>query len=170
MFYKFLISLMLCAVISLFFINKPNGQKLLTTAVIQQDITHVFEQVKTGMSNTQRDIFTGNNDAPKSVTLYRWQDSQGQWHFTDKENNNPNSTENTHAMTITANTPLTSQNKPPPTTINTDNTASQAPTNAPLSALPLMNAFNTLEDAQHIQTLMDQHGEQLENSINNIGK
>ena len=34
---------------------------------------------------------------------------------------------------------------------------------------PLANAFNTLQDAKNIQTLMDNHGEQLDNAIKNIG-
>ncbi|NQZ94033.1 MAG: hypothetical protein HRT97_17040 [Moritella sp.] len=172
MFYKFLISLMLCAVISLFFISKPDGQKILTPAVIQQDISHAFTQVTTSLSNTQREIFADSNDSPKSVTLYRWQDDQGQWHFTDNENNQPNRNQNpqTNAITITANSPLSVPKKSHITAVTGENEQAQTSAKTSLSALPLTNAFDTLKDAKNIQTLVDNHGKQLDNAIKNIGK
>ncbi|MBL1417227.1 MAG: hypothetical protein COA76_13225 [Moritella sp.] len=171
MFYKFLISLMLCAVISLFFISKPDGQKILTPAVIQQDITHAFAQVTTSISNTQREIFADSNDSPKSVTLYRWQDDQGQWHFTDDENNQPNRNQNaqTNAITITANSSLAVNNKSHTAAMTGKNEQPQTSATDTLLRHPLANAFNTLQDAKNIQTLMDNHGKQLDNAIKNIG-
>ena len=172
MFYKFLISLMLCAIISLFFISKPNGQKLLNSTVILQDVVRAFEQIKIDITGLEFGLFSDTNDNPKSVTLYRWQDSQGQWHFTDKENSPPNSNENAqaNAITITANSSIAVKKTAHTETVETDNKQPQAPATESLSAHPLSNAFNTLEDAKSIQTLMDNHGEQLDNAIRNIGK
>ena len=170
MFYKILISLMLCAIISLFFISKPNGQKLLNPTVILQDVVHAVEQVKVDITDIE--LFSDTNDNPKSVTLYRWQDSQGQWHFTDKKNNIPNRNKNAqaNAITITANSSIAVKKTAHTETVETDNKQPQAPATESLSAHPLSNAFNTLEDAKNIQTLMDNHGEQLDNAIRNIGK
>jgi len=161
---------MLCAIISLFFISKPDGQKLLNPTVILQDVVQAFKQVKVDITDIER--LTDTNGNPKSVTLYRWQDSQGQWHFTDQENNIPNRNKNAqaNAITITANSPIAMKNKSQTETVETDNKQPQAPATESLSTQPLTNAFNTLEDAKNIQTLMDNHGKQLEAAIKNIGK
>jgi len=170
MFYKFLISLMLCAIISLFFISKPNGQKLLNSTVILQDVVRAFEQVRIDITGLEFGLFSDTNDNPKSVTLYRWQDSQGQWHLTDKENSIPNSNENTqaNAITVTANSSISVKKTSHTETAETDNKQQQILATESLSTHPLSNAFNTLEDAKNIQTLMDNHGEQLDNVIKNI--
>jgi len=121
MFYKFLISLMLGAVISLFFISKPDGQKILTTTVIQQDAIHAFEQIKSHITHLSLDTisnisaFTKTNDNTESVTLYQWQDKQGQWHFSNNEGN-PSQTDNKinrQTITIIPNTPLSRPENPP---------------------------------------------------------
>ena len=145
MFYKFLISLMLCTIISLFFINKPDGQKFLNPALIQQDLVHAIAQIKNHISNisidtaTDRAVFTDtdNSGNKRAVTLYRWQDKQGQWHFSDDINNTTQAASmiNPETLSITANSVLISPK--PQNTATAPPATNNKPTPRTISSLPL---------------------------------
>lgn len=185
MFYKFLVALMLCAVIALFFINKPDGQKFLNPASIQQNTLQAIQQLKTQLTNIDiatlidkdtlidNNTFANINNDKQSVTLYRWQDKQGQWHFSNDINQAQSANKTTaETIIITANTSLATPKRQNTVTAPpaTDNKPAQQPITSSTSALPFTNALDTLQDAKNIQTLMDNHGQQLDNSIKNIGK
>jgi len=173
---------MLCAVISLFFISKPDGQKLLNPATIQQDIVQATQQLKTQLANINigalinSNAFADINNDTETVTLYRWQDKQGQWHFSNDINQAPAADKTTaETIIITANSSLVTAQKQtaplsPPTTAPNLNQAAQQPATNSMPALPLTKALDTLQDAKNIQALIDNHSQQLDSSIKNIGK
>lgn len=166
---------MLCAVISLFFISKPDGQKLLTSTPIQQDITHSFEQIKRHITRLSLAIFSdtailadNNNSEINPVTLYRWQDSQGQWHFSNKLDATSQTKNKTTRQTIIV-TPNTSISAPQKS-LTTAHAETQKTESNTVPTLPTTNAFDTLQDAKNIQTLMNNHSNKLDNTIRNVIK
>jgi len=167
---------MLGTVISLFFISKPDGQKILTTTAIQQDVIHVVEQIKNQITRLNLDTFSdisvftdNNNSETESATLYRWQDKQGQWHFSDDINKaQGTNTAIAETIIITANTSLaTPQSQTAAPAVNNSQPAPQSVSNS-MPAQPLTNALDILQDSKNIQTLMDKHDKQFDNAIKNI--
>lgn len=94
------ISVMLIAVISLFYIKKPNGEPWLTGTLIKNESAPIkdkmvalsssaFEQLTRGINKVADQAMSSSDSQSK---IYKWQDEQGHWHFSDVPNKNGNST------------------------------------------------------------------------------
>ncbi len=95
------ISVMIIAVISLFYLKKPDGQTWLSSSSISAESHKIKEKIVALSSNTLNQAVQGakqagdkiaqsvNNDAATikpGSKIYKWQDKNGQWHFSDTPN------------------------------------------------------------------------------------
>ncbi|MBQ4800375.1 DUF4124 domain-containing protein [Pseudoalteromonas sp. MMG006] len=96
------ISVMVIAVISLFYLKKPDGQTWLSTSSISNKSLQIKEKMVTlstdtldqavqGVKQAGDKIASSISDEPIPSTtsrskIYKWQDESGQWHFSDTPN------------------------------------------------------------------------------------
>ena len=86
---------MIIAVILLFYIKKPNGQPWLSTSHIYNESTEIKNEM-IALSSSALDSITSAGEKITGATfetetpkpIYKWQDEQGQWHFSDVPNKN----------------------------------------------------------------------------------
>ncbi|QBJ61694.1 DUF4124 domain-containing protein [Pseudoalteromonas sp. DL-6] len=92
-------SVMIIAVTLLFFIKKPNGQPWLSTSVIYSESIEIKDEMVALSSGALDSITLAITTASEKITgatfelenpkpIYKWQDGQGQWHFSDVPNKN----------------------------------------------------------------------------------
>tara|TARA_E500000178_G_scaffold210809_1_gene208081 strand:+ start:948 stop:1424 length:477 start_codon:yes stop_codon:yes gene_type:complete len=83
----------------LFFIKKPNGQPWLSTSVIYSESIEIKDEMVALSSGALDSITLAITTASEKITgatfelenpkpIYKWQDGQGQWHFSDVPNKN----------------------------------------------------------------------------------
>ena len=93
------VSVMIIAVILLFYIKKPNGQPWLSTSVIYSESIEIKDEMVALSSGALDSITLAITTASEKITgatfelenpkpIYKWQDGQGQWHFSDVPNKN----------------------------------------------------------------------------------
>tara|TARA_Y100000780_G_scaffold229306_1_gene248758 strand:- start:197 stop:727 length:531 start_codon:yes stop_codon:yes gene_type:complete len=93
------VSVMIIAVTLLFFIKKPNGQPWLSTSVIYSESIEIKDEMVALSSGALDSITLAITTASEKITgatfelenpkpIYKWQDGQGQWHFSDVPNKN----------------------------------------------------------------------------------
>ena len=98
------ISVMVIALISLFYLKKPNGQPWLTSSLIKNESFSIKDKVVALSSNTFEQLTLELKKVGDKITssplasdsqskIYKWQDEQGQWHFSDVPNKNGKSIE-----------------------------------------------------------------------------
>ena len=95
------ISVMVIAVISLFYLKKPDGQPWLSGSTISKETQQIKEQMVALSTNTLNQAVKGIHEAGDKVTssissdsstitssstIYKWQDETGQWHYSDSPN------------------------------------------------------------------------------------
>ena len=97
------ISIMAIAVISLFYLKKPDGQTWLSASSISSESGQIKERMVALSSNTSDQAVLGVKQAgdkiassisdepmPESTTssskIFKWQDETGQWHYSDSPN------------------------------------------------------------------------------------
>lgn len=85
LFWKFLLLVLAAALAGPFFIKGPDGDPLLTGSDIKQSFQKAASSAKRKFrsvsTDTQRAL--GNDDAGKT-TVHKWQDANGQWHYSDE--------------------------------------------------------------------------------------
>jgi len=92
-------SVMIIAVTLLFFIKKPNSQSWLSTSVIYSESIEIKDEMVALSSGALDSITLAITTASEKITgatfelenpkpIYKWQDGQGQWHFSDVPNKN----------------------------------------------------------------------------------
>ncbi|GAA62300.1 hypothetical protein P20311_0068 [Pseudoalteromonas sp. BSi20311] len=92
-------SVMIISVTLLFFIKKPNGQPWLSTSVIYSESIEIKDEMVALSSGALDSITLAITTASEKITgatfelenpkpIYKWQDGQGQWHFSDVPNKN----------------------------------------------------------------------------------
>lgn len=97
-------SVMVIALISLFYLKKPNGQPWLTSSLIKNESFSIKDKVVALSSNTFEQLTLELKKVGDKITssplasdsqskIYKWQDEQGQWHFSDVPNKNGKSIE-----------------------------------------------------------------------------
>ena len=93
------ISVMVIALISLFYLKKPNGQPWLTSTLIKNESFSIKDEMVALSSNILEpftlevkkaaDQLTSSSlSSDGQVKIYKWQDELGQWHFSDVPNKN----------------------------------------------------------------------------------
>ncbi|MEJ6474959.1 DUF4124 domain-containing protein [Pseudoalteromonas piscicida] len=165
-----MIMIMLVAVACLFVLKRPDGKPWLSTdaitesveqstAKLKQHSTNAFEQVK---SHTQQLVTNEGQEVKESVKVYRWQDENGQWHYSDK----PNPAGHSQAYQIDEDkiTVVAAED----TSILTRK-SSQEPSKTTSTALP--TALNpaavkqVMDDAKNVQKLMDERAKKIDEAL-----
>ena len=89
------ISVMVIAVISLFYLKKPDGQTWLSGSTISKEqmvalSTNTLNQAVKGIheagDKVTSSISSDSSTITSSSTIYKWQDETGQWHYSDSPN------------------------------------------------------------------------------------
>lgn len=161
------IMLLLTSAILLFYLKRPDGQPWLTVDGIATQTSEASKQmVSLSQAALAEAINTTTQQATKLTTelkgdqgtrVYKWQDAQGQWHFSDKPNPNGNSEQvvlNPNDITV-----IEAETLP----VDTINNSKPSSTN---KSLP--NVYNPkrveqlFNDAQNIEKTLEQRNKQLE--------
>ncbi|MBH0072313.1 DUF4124 domain-containing protein [Pseudoalteromonas sp. NZS127] len=89
------VSVMIIAVISLFYLKKPNGETWLSTSVVSNQSQQIKDKIISLTSNTfeQAVNSVSNTSSTTRSKIFKWQDQQGQWHFSDTPHPNGKSVE-----------------------------------------------------------------------------
>ncbi len=173
-FYKLLLTLVILSLALPFILKRPDGQPLLSLADIGQDLSALGDNIKSTVLSSIETVkqiddsndVNGEQDQPKTTTLYRWQDARGQWHFSNKPS------ETGQSFKITPNSSIQSPRQAQPvsndedtvTTAKSDQKSTEQNEDLPLP-LSTKQAIKTLEDAKNIQKLMDNRSEQLDEAL-----
>lgn len=93
------IMVLLISVAGLFYLQRPDGQTWLTSDEITRQSRGIKEQmvslssdmlaraVKVVSETSQKIVETMTSDSsPEAIVIYKWQDGQGQWHYSDRPN------------------------------------------------------------------------------------
>ena len=89
------VSVMIIAVISLFYLKKPNGETWLSTSVVINESQQIKDKIISFTSNTFEQAVSSVSNTPSTTRskIFKWQDRQGQWHFSDTPHHNGKSVE-----------------------------------------------------------------------------
>tara|TARA_R110000822_G_scaffold8688_6_gene34085 strand:+ start:639 stop:1142 length:504 start_codon:yes stop_codon:yes gene_type:complete len=89
------VSVMIIAVISLFYLKKPNGETWLSTSVVINESQQIKDKIISFTSNTFEQAVSSVSNTPSTTRskIFKWQDQQGQWHFSDTPHPNGKSVE-----------------------------------------------------------------------------
>lgn len=154
LFVRLLIFVVVLALAGPFFIKGPDGQPLWT-------VSRVKHSMMTRWDRLQRSLFA-KTDLPgvsTNVTVYRWQDENGQWHYTQEPPENITS----DVLLIDPETNLISLPALPAPVVAEDapNTTPE-PLAAPSGPLPNIEQTQKLiEDAQALQGVVDKRDQKL---------
>ncbi len=154
LFVRLMIFVVVLALAGPFFIKGPDGHPLWT-------MTSVKHSVVTGWDRLQRSLFD-KTDLPgvsTDVTVYRWQDENGQWHYTQEPPQNMAS----DVLLIDPETNLISLPALPAPVVAEDRpSAATEPVTAPSGPLPNIEQTQKLiEDAQALQGVVDKRDQKL---------
>ena len=89
------VSVVIIAVISLFYLKKPNGETWLSTSVVINESQQIKDKIISFTSNTFEQAVSSVSNTPSTTRskIFKWQDQQGQWHFSDTPHPNGKSVE-----------------------------------------------------------------------------
>ena len=168
------ISVMVIAVISLFYLKKPDGQPWLSGSTISKETQQIKEQMVALSTNTLNQAVKGIHEAGDKVTssissdsstitssstIYKWQDETGQWHFSD--------TPNPHAKSIEVKldpkdiTVIAAEDTSILNTSSTPNTMSAAPEG--ISILNPDSVKKLFNDAENVKDNLEKRNKEINN-------
>ncbi|MFT5880226.1 MAG: hypothetical protein ACI86X_001354 [Moritella sp.] len=152
-FAKLLIVIVCCAVFALFFIREPHGKTFLSLSQISADLSNLSSTLTQQLTKTlAKEVPREQTEAPS--TVYKWQDEQGSWHFSDQAN------DTSQVVIVSANSSITTTAVAAPPTVPAQPMSTPEKTIAPFST-----ALETLQDAKNLQSLVDPHGARLDRAI-----
>ena len=165
----FMIMVMLIAVAALFVLKRPDGGTWLSAAGItstaQQQVSELQESGKAALQRAKAygdTLITSEShqqDASKSVKVYRWQDENGQWHYSDSPSEQASVYElDSSKITVIA-AEDTSILAPPA------KTEKKPATTALATALNPQAVQQVMQDAKHVQQLMDERKKRLDEAL-----
>jgi len=160
-------TVLLLSAAGLFVMKRPDGQTWLSLNEVTPDLQQTKFEVKQFSKDAIKTIKNVFNDESeevnKNVTVYRWKDEKGNWHFSDKPNEKtekvildsskitvlPSFKKDANKTEITSNKNESSFSIPTPTTIAPD------------------KIKDLIQDANNIQNLIDNREKQISESLNN---
>ncbi|MDC3212768.1 DUF4124 domain-containing protein [Pseudoalteromonas distincta] len=170
------ISIMAIAVISLFYLKKPDGQTWLSASSISSESGQIKERMVALSSNTLDQAVLGVKQAGDKIAssisdepiaanatssgkIYKWQDETGQWHFSD--------TPNPHAKSIEVKldpkdiTVIAAEDTSILNTSSTPNTMSAAPEG--ISILNPDSVKKLFNDAENVKDKLEKRNKEINN-------
>ena len=167
-FVYFLICISLIATGALFVLKRPDGQPWLSlskpdmpnlTQTLDHHAQQLSQQAKSLAAMANQVI---SSTAEEETQVFRWQDVNGQWHYSDT----PNPDGQSEAMILKASDVTVLA--PEPLSLQSVNNKVSDPHSQPSLSLPferLSQAQQTLSEAKNIQQLVDTRKEQLDQQI-----
>jgi len=164
LFYRLLLTVVVVACVMPFFMHGRYGQPLMTVVDLKMpklempdwSLSDSGQPVKEGDSNHAAAMPAGSGD---SVTVYRWQDDRGIWHFSDDVNPEGGS----EAVNVSFNAGVSESGAEPPTPMPASS-QTLAEVDVLSSTLPLLHAGETLNQARNVEKILQQryqHQEQI---------
>lgn len=85
LFVRLMLLVLVLALAGPFFIKGPDGEPMLTMSDVKRTAARTGDSFKAQWRRMKGDVgrAAGNENAGK-VKMYRWQDAQGQWHFSNE--------------------------------------------------------------------------------------
>jgi hypothetical protein len=148
MFIRMMICIVVIAIAAPFFIPGPNGTPIMTL--------DMFKFEKPSISLPDINLGGGSDAASTNQALYRYQDENGVWHFTDQL---PPEGE---AEQIEVSDINLMEAPPPPKLVEKESTVSASPLTA------ITRGAEVMEEAQEVQELLDSRLEDMDQSLNDI--
>ena len=163
LFYRLLIALVVIACAMPFFMHDRYGRPLMTLADLKMpDLKTPDLPVsladKLGSDDSRDHAAGGAQNSDDTVTVYRWKDDQGIWHFSD--NVNPDGSSEALQVSLASNGGGGSRDESPasgeadPRLPGGDNTS--------IPILPILHAGETLEQARNVDKVLQQRYQQQE--------
>ena len=152
MFIRFMIAIVVIAIAAPFFIPGPNGTPIMTLDMLK------FEKPSISLPDLP-DINLGgdsSNQSESSQTLYRYQDEQGVWHFTDQIP----SEGNVERVDISDINLVDAQ--------SVQEVVEQTPSVSASPLTAITRGGEVMEDAQAVQEMLDTRFEDMNQSLNDI--
>ena len=164
-----LFATLLLAVMVLFVLKRPDGQTWLSIDNITYTIIDTIGQndvisdaenaLNTAFENVSNRLDKNTNSGTKTI-IYRWQDAQGAWHFSDKPNTQGVSeTVELNSQDITVIPAISLDKEQTVPTLSIQKHLPESPINR------LLEAKNVLDDAKQVQGLVDKRQAELDRAI-----
>ncbi len=158
LFVKLLILVVMLALAGPFFIKGPDGQPFWKVGALKQSVQLSWKRLQRTFSGAVDNVDIPGVDS--SVTVYRWQDADGQWHYSQEAPEGINS----DALSIDPKTnlvtlpPLAKEPPVPDAASDTDESA-PAPVTGPLPDIEATRQL--IEDAKGLQDVVDARDKKL---------
>lgn len=149
MFIRMMICIVVIAIAAPFFIPGPNGTPIMTL--------DMFKFEKPSVSLPDINLGGGSAEADSNQEVYRYQDENGVWHFTDQQ-----PTQGNAEQIEISNINLMEAPPPPTVVVEDDPTISVSPLTA------ISRGAEVMEDAQGVQAMLDSRLEDMDQSLNDI--
>lgn len=152
----FTLGILAAALIGPFFINKPDGEPIMSFPT-----TDNFNPAKLLSSDKGAPAISTNSGS--SATVYKWKDAQGQWHYGDQP---PSDNPTVSTLQVDTNTNIIQSLKIEPEAPEEP----EVPASKPKQKLPerltdgelsFDNALNSLNDAKLVRDMMESRNDQL---------
>ena len=163
LFYRLLIALVVIACAMPFFMHDRYGRPLITVADLKMPDLKTPELPvsladKPG-SDDNRDNTAGNpQKSDDTVTVYRWKDDQGIWHFSD--NVNPEGSSEALEVSLASNGGSRSRDESPASRQGDPQQPGGGDTLMPV--VPILHAGETMEQARNVDKVLQQRYQQQE--------
>ena len=162
LFYRLLLTMVVVACVMPFVLRDRYGQPLMTVSSLKMpDLKIPGKDLIGGLVNVN-----GDNNPPADkegiVTVYRWQDDQGIWHFSDKVN--PDGRSEVMDVRLNANVTQAPANQATDTA-GTPQSEAGGDTLLQPGVIPLLNAGETLKQARNVEGLLQQRYQRQEQTL-----
>lgn len=153
MFIRFMIAIVVIAIAAPFFIPGPNGTPIFTLDMFKFDKPSIsMPDLNLGSGSN-----TGSGGSAANQTLYRYQDENGVWHFTDQL-----PAEGSAEVIEVSDTNLMEAPPPPPPSVEREPEVSANPLTA------ITRGAEVMEEAQAVQEMLDERLDDMDQSLNDI--
>ncbi len=170
-FYYLAIGLLILSCAGLFVLKRPDGGAWLNLADIITPIKTKVQMLQSDVANKIRKSTSSvGEQQPETVEVFRWQDEKGEWHFSDKIGSNIKGSDKNSASsnvqkiaiktTNLMSIKVEQDNSKPIEKEHSAQSSANKPLQSSLSKIPTL-----IDDAQNVQTLMDERTKQLDKAI-----
>jgi len=157
-YYRALLAIIVLACVMPFVIKDRDGRPLLQISELKMPVLTVPDKESIGRLADSLDQQDKSDRQEDKVTVYRWQDDQGIWHFSNTEN--PNGQSETVQIRVDRTVAMTPDNGVP-TRADSTNRAEQLLD----EPLPILHAGEVLQQASNVETVLQQRYQRQEQLV-----
>ncbi len=162
LFYYLALGVLILACAGLFVFKQPDGSAWLNFSGIVNPIKIKTQTIQNNISNKIQNIIpVAGAQQSKTVEVFKWQDEKGEWHYSDKQLASSNAKNIAVKATNIVSIKVEQANK-----LQVEEKSSkQRLSSDPLQPSSLSKISTLIDDAQNVQTLMNQRTKQLDKAI-----